>query len=59
MRMDRRGCFYLVMFGIVLVAMVALMEAFRMLVTFQQERQEERRDRDGQPRWLNLPERKP
>jgi hypothetical protein len=47
------------MFGIVLVAMVALMEAFRMLVTFQQERQEERRDRDGQPRWLNLPERKP
>jgi len=59
MRAERRGRLYLIMFVIVLLALFALMEALRMLVSVQIERQEDRREREDQSRGLNPPERRP
>ena len=55
----RRGLFCLLMFGIILLALLALMEAFRLSLSILHERQAESRERDGQPRWLSPPERRP
>ena len=59
MRIERRGCFYLIMLMILLLALVALAEGYRILINFQLERQGNRYERDGQPRWLNPPEKRP
>jgi hypothetical protein len=56
---ERRGCLYLTMFAIVLAALFLLMEAFRMLVTMQIERQGESKEQQGPPRWMQVPEKRP
>jgi hypothetical protein len=59
MRSERRGCFYLIMLMILLLALAALLEGYRTLVSLQLERQGDGHEREGQPRWLNPPEKRP
>ncbi len=56
MRVERRGCFWLVMFAIVLVAVIALVEAFRMSANVLQQKREVRSGATAMPRDLHSPE---
>jgi len=47
------------MLMILLLALAALLEGYRVLVSLQLERQGDGHEREGQPRWLNPPEKRP
>jgi flagellar basal body-associated protein FliL len=53
---NRRGWFWIIMFGIIFLALIALMQAFHTLVTVQQEMQEDRKSPQQPPRWTRYPE---
>ena len=51
MPLDRRGIYWIIMFGIIFLALLALIQAFHMLVSIQQEMTDQRKEQSQPSRW--------